>query len=590
VSNQVLYRKWRPQGLEDVVGQEPVVRTLQQAVAQGRVAHAYLFCGPRGTGKTSTARILAKAVNCLNSQEGQPCNTCALCTSIAGGEAMDLIEIDAASNRGIDDIRNLREKVYYSPSQARYKVYIVDEVHMLTDPAFNALLKTLEEPPPHAIFVLATTAPHKLPPTVVSRCQRFDFRRISPIASVERLRVICESEGITVTDDALWAISKSASGSLRDAINVLDQMIVSYGGEFGAAQVQELLGLGDEEGALRLMECVLSGDLAEGLGVIHTVAMNGVDLTQFHKQVVEYLRGALLVRSGAEGGLDHSVEALERLKQAAAGPDMNALVRAVRLFSQVDVRADVSSPLPLELALVEASLRAPSPVAQAAPATVPPPAQPQPAAKPKVAESAPVVPPVPVPLAPPVAKKAEPAIAETSLSEAAAQEGSVQEPPPPPAPVVQESSSAAVEQGIARAPSAAPVAGAIDIEALEGRWTKLISALQRKKGRRFYLGGLMRDSRSHDLEGGVLILRFGSRSNMERLKGELQTPEGRKAMSEGMEAVLGSQLEVRVEMAESVSEGPAQGGHLVRMALARGGRIVQESEAKTAEGQEDQPD
>ncbi|PZC49242.1 MAG: DNA polymerase-3 subunit gamma/tau [Chloroflexi bacterium] len=505
---------------------------------------------------------------------------------------MDLIEIDAASNRGIDDIRNLREKVYYSPSQARYKVYIVDEVHMLTDPAFNALLKTLEEPPPHAIFVLATTESHKVPPTVISRCQRFDFRRISPVASVERLRVICESEGITATDDALWAISKSASGSLRDAINVLDQMIVSYGGEFGAAQVQELLGLGDEEGALRLMECVLAGELAEGLGVIHSVAMNGADLRQFHKQVVEYLRGALLVRSGAEGGLDHSVEALERLKLAAAGPDMNALVRAVRLFSQVDVRADVSSPLPLELALVEASLRAPSPVAQAAPATAPPTPQPQPASKPKAAESTPVASarPVPVAPAPPVEKKAEPAIAETSFSEAAAQEGSVQEPAPPSVPVVQQSSPAAVEQGIAKAPSAASVAGAIDTEALEGRWTELISALQRKKGRRFYLGGLMRDSRSHDLEDGVLILRFGSRSNMERLKEELQTPEGRKAMGEGMEAILGSQMEVRVEMAESVSEGPAQGGHLVRMALARGGRIVQESEAKTAEGQEDQPD
>lgn len=589
MSNQVLYRKWRPKGLEDVVGQEPVVRTLQQAVAQGRVAHAYLFCGPRGTGKTSTARILAKAVNCLNPQEGQPCNTCALCTSIAGGEAMDLIEIDAASNRGIDDIRNLREKVYYSPSQARYKVYIVDEVHMLTDPAFNALLKTLEEPPPHAIFVLATTESHKVPPTVVSRCQRFDFRRISPIASVERLRVICESEGITATDDALWAISKSASGSLRDAINVLDQMIVSYGGEFGAAQVQELLGLGDEEGALRLAECILGGELAEGLGVIHSVSMNGADLRQFHKQVVEYLRGALLVRSGAEGGLDHSIEAMERLKKAAAGPDVDTLVRAVRLFSQADVRADVSSPLPLELALVEASLRAPPLMAQASPATVPPPAQPQPASKPKPAESTPAASPVPVAPAPPAAKKAEPTIAEPSFSETATQEGGVQEPPPPPPSVVQQSSSAAVEQGIAQTPTTA-VAGAIDAEALEGRWTELISALQRKKGRRFYLGGLMRDSRSHDLEGGVLILRFGSRSNMERLKEELQTPEGRKAMGEGMEAVLGSQMEVRVEMAESVSEGPAQGGHLVRMALARGGRIVQESEAITAEGQEDQPD
>ena len=582
MSSQVLYRKWRPQGLDDVVGQEPVVRTLQRAVAQGRVAHAYLFCGPRGTGKTSTARILAKAVNCLNPQEGQPCNVCALCASIADGVAMDLVEIDAASNRGIDDIRNLREKIYYAPSQARFKVYIVDEVHMLTDAAFNALLKTLEEPPAHAIFVLATTEPHRVPATVASRCQRFDFRRIAPIATVERLRSICDAEGVAAADEALWAIAKAASGSLRDAVNLLDQMIVSYGSEFGAAHVQDLLGLGDEEAALRVVECVLSGDLPEGLGVIHSASINGADLRQFHKQVVEYLRGALLVRSGAEGSLDYTADALERLKTAAAGPDVETLVRAVKLFSLADVRAGLSSPLPLELALVETSLKAQSPTRAASAEGARPPRQ---AAAPPVAARAAGAPAAAASTSP-EARGNGPAIADSIHGQASAP-GEGSQPGPSPAAAAQDPPTEAAPLGEDQTP-AAPSHGFMDAQTLEARWPQLISTLQRKKGRRFSLGGLMRDSRSHQLDDGVLVLRFSSRSNMERLEEELQTPEGRKAMGEGMEAVLGRQLEVRLESAGGDAEGPAQGGHLLRMALAKGGRIVHESKSETAEGQEDE--
>ena len=192
MASQVFYRKWRPQTLAEVVGQEPVTRTLANALTTGRVAHAYLFCGPRGTGKTSTGRILAKAVNCLNSQGGEPCNSCIMCQAINEGRALDLLEIDGASNRGIDEIRDLREKINFAPNSARYKVYIIDEVHMLTEPAFNALLKTLEEPPPHAIFVLATTEVHKIPLTILSRCQRFDFRRLGQAAMVSKLQEICE--------------------------------------------------------------------------------------------------------------------------------------------------------------------------------------------------------------------------------------------------------------------------------------------------------------------------------------------------------------------------------------------------------------
>ena len=227
--SEVYYRKWRPRTLAEVVGQGPVTKTIRQAVAQGRVAHAYLFCGPRGTGKTSTARILAKAVNCLAPREGEPDNECAICQAINEGRALDLIEIDAASNRGIDDIRELSDKIRFSPGEARYKVYIIDEVHMLTEAAFNALLKTLEEPPAHAIFVLATTESHKVPPTVISRCQRFDFRRIPLEVMVEKLRELCRGEGIEAQGEALALIARTARGSLRDAENLLEQAAVSYG-------------------------------------------------------------------------------------------------------------------------------------------------------------------------------------------------------------------------------------------------------------------------------------------------------------------------------------------------------------------------
>ncbi|MDD5082455.1 MAG: DNA polymerase III subunit gamma/tau, partial [Dehalococcoidales bacterium] len=217
MAGPVFYRKWRPQTLADVVGQEHVTQTLRNALSSGRVSHAYLFCGPRGTGKTSTGRILAKAVNCLNNGQGEPCNTCPLCQSITEGRSLDVIEIDAASNRGIDDIRELRERVNYAPNQARRKVYIIDEVHMLTKEASNALLKTLEEPPPHVIFILATTEAHRILPTILSRCQRFDFRHISRADVVAKLTQICQAESVNIEPASLRLIARGASGSLRDA-------------------------------------------------------------------------------------------------------------------------------------------------------------------------------------------------------------------------------------------------------------------------------------------------------------------------------------------------------------------------------------
>jgi DNA polymerase-3 subunit gamma/tau len=356
MGSEVLYRKWRPQTLSEVLGQEPVTQTLRHAVASGKIAHAYLFCGPRGTGKTSTARILAKAVNCPDQAGGEPCNVCDMCRAIAEGRALDVIEIDAASNRGIDEIRSLREKANYAPTIARYKIYIIDEVHMLTEAACNALLKTLEEPPGHVIFVLATTEAHKVIPTIVSRCQRFNFRRLGQTEIMDKLKLVCEKEGIHVEPDSLKLIARAATGSLRDAENILQQMIAYYGSEIEPGRVQAELGVSRDSRVRQLAQCIVSGDVAAGLRVINSLNSDGVDLRQFNLGLVEYFRGLLLAKSRCEEALDITAEDLTEMGNLAAGVSLDRLLKAVKTLSSIDFRSDNYSALPLELALLDCAL------------------------------------------------------------------------------------------------------------------------------------------------------------------------------------------------------------------------------------------
>ncbi|HUP01692.1 MAG TPA: DNA polymerase III subunit gamma/tau [Gemmatimonadota bacterium] len=303
MSPQPLALKYRPATFGDVISQEHVTRTLQNALHSGRIAHAYLFAGPRGSGKTTTARLLAKALNCDRGVSGEPCGECANCTAIASGRSLDVIEIDAASNRGIDDIKALREAVKYAPAQGRYKVYIVDEVHQLSKDAFNALLKTLEEPPRSVVFVLATTEPHKIPATILSRCQRFDFRPIPLPAIRERLSAIAEREEIRLDEAAGFAIAKKADGSLRDALSLLDQL-VAFGGEaVDLDQLRRLIGMPDEERYLDLTRLLAAGDAARAPGFVNELRAAGYDLEEFYSGFLEHLRDCLLFALGTGDAL-----------------------------------------------------------------------------------------------------------------------------------------------------------------------------------------------------------------------------------------------------------------------------------------------
>ena len=360
MGSEVFYRKWRPQTLSEVVGQESVTQTLRHAVESGKIAHAYLFCGPRGTGKTSMARILAKAVNCANQVGGEPCNACDMCRSITEGRALDAIEIDAASNRGIDEIRSLREKANYAPSLARYKVYIIDEVHMLTEAACNALLKTLEEPPPHVIFVLATTEAHKVLATIVSRCQRFNFHRLRQAEITDKLKLICNREGIHIEPGSLELIARAATGSLRDAENILQQMIAYYGNEIELDQIQAELGITPDSRVRELARCVVSRDVAAGLKIVHSLNNDGIDLRQFNLGLVEYLRGLLLAKSRCEEALDVTSEDLAEMSSLATDAPVDYLLKALKSFSSIDFRSDNYSALSLELALVDCALSSPA--------------------------------------------------------------------------------------------------------------------------------------------------------------------------------------------------------------------------------------
>lgn len=352
-----LYRKWRPQRFSDVVGQAHVVTTLKNALNTGRTSHAYLFAGPRGTGKTTLARLLAKGLNCASGPTGDPCGECDNCQRIAKGYSVDVIEIDGASNRGIDEIRDVREKVRFAPAEGRFKVYIIDEVHMLTQEAFNALLKVLEEPPGHVVFVFATTEPHRIPATILSRCQKFDFHAFSPAELVEQLRTIAAREGVEVEDGALNLIARHSEGGMRDALSYLDQCIAFASGTVTESLAAQVLGVVERDRLDELAECLLQREVGRALALVKQVLDSGRDLRQFAKDAVLYFRDLMLLKAapGSEALVALAPWEKERAREMAGRFDLAYLLKVLEGLGRAEseMRWAQSAQIPLEMALIE---------------------------------------------------------------------------------------------------------------------------------------------------------------------------------------------------------------------------------------------
>ncbi len=532
---QALYRKWRPLAWDEVVSQEHVIQTLKNAVTGERVAHAYLFSGPRGTGKTTAARLLAKAVNCLHEDKSKrPCNECAHCLAVNENRFMDLIEIDAASNTSVEDVRDLRDKINFSPSQGTYKVYIIDEVHMLSTAAFNALLKTLEEPPPHAIFILATTEIHKIPATVLSRCQRHEFRRFPLSEITRRLELICKEEKLKADPDALTMIARQSAGGMRDAISLLDQL-ASTGDHITLELAQTVLGTAASQSVIGLVQAVIAKEPAHGLEEIHRALDGGADARALARQVVEYLRGLMLIQLGNGDQVEATADSRKQMTEHARSLPTTEVLRMMRFFNSAatDTRGGWQPSLGLELAFAE-MLETPQPVQVV---TV---AQSVPERKPEAA-SAPRPEAAPRRVAPPPASPAR-SVPPASLH-----------------PAPESESRPAAE-------SAPPV---VPLQKIVSSWKQISSVI---KSQNPTLSGLINSSKPIEVNGSVVILAFTS----EILLDKFNKPEHTQLTEQAISQTMGLALTVQPVVAGGKNALPAnvKPDSMVAAALQSGGEIV----------------
>ena len=558
---EALYRKWRPGTLSELVGQNHVAQTLRQAVLTDRVSHAYMFCGPRGTGKTSTARILAKAVNCLSPSDGEPDDSCHMCLAVNEGRAIDLIEIDAASNRRIADIRDLTEKIHYSPAEAKFKVYIIDEVHMLTPEAFNALLKTLEEPPPHAILILATTDVHKVPLTIISRCQRFDFRRIPSQDIVEKLRKLSVEEAVEIEDEALMLVARKSTGSLRDAENILEQVIVSSEPPVTEQDVRQLLNLTDESLPADLLDLVADNQVKDSLVRLGQMIEDGKEPSQIHSSLIEIIRVLILLKSNASDGSELGDALKDRLQSIAEKFSMERLIHIAKIISEVDFRDVLTPALPLEIAILESIMSQQN--------NEPPQNQFKETntgstANKKNEEQILEGPFVNTEQKPKIAKLINKKQTKDTVS------------PPPVVPVTETNSKSEPSELRTNEVNLRTVATGDNIDE---HWNELLRSL-RQTGKRFNLGALLRGCKERKIKDDTLVLTFLHSSHLERINSEIEDPLVNGQFESVVENVLGKKYKISVELSSnevrSVRGPIGQQSHLVRAAQSLGARIVEE--------------
>jgi len=535
---QALYLKYRPRTFSEVEGQAHVTTTLKNALALGRIAHAYLFEGPRGTGKTTTARILAKAVNCLSDKDDKPCNQCAVCQAINDERMLDLIEIDAASNTSVEDVRDLRDKVDFRPGEAKFKVYIIDEVHMLSNAAFNALLKTLEEPPPHVIFVLATTDPQKIPATVISRVQRFVFRRLTLSEIIARLNEIAGKENLRVEPAAIELIARQATGAMRDAISLLDQLTAYGSDEITLVQVQGLLGAASNQIVGELIARLAEKNVAQGLSMISNAVDNGADPRQLSREIVEYLRGLLLVKAGSGEALTLTEEAQVEMNRRAGEFSAEQLVRAIRLFNQAtyELRSSSHPTLPLEIALVEATLEEehapnPQPVQRSTP----------PVSKPPIRPAAP-------------AKSAPPASSPPKSSDA-------------------QSAAVASEP----APSELIISGALTVQVLREQWGNVLARVRPYDKT---AEALLRDVEPTRVEGDLIILAFHHQIHADRFE---KQANGKAVIEKAMTDVFHTKCRVKCVLSpQKVKRQAVENDPLISAAVNQLGAQITEIHSEGA--------
>lgn len=504
--HRALYLRWRPRRFEDVVGQEHVTRTLRNAVKLARPSHAYLFTGPRGTGKTTVARILYRAVNCEHANDGDPCNACPLCKAALDGRALDLVEIDAASTGGIADIRDLREKVGYRPNEGRYRVYIVDEAHEMSNAAWDALLKTLEEPPPHALFVLATTEAHKVPATIVSRCQRFDFRRIPFDDTKGQLARVAEAEGLHVDPAVVERLALVARGGLRDALSLLDQLSAFAVGEIDMSVARAALSLPSIEAVRGVIDGMTRHDPATVMAVVADAAEGGADLRLLADELVVHLRALMLLRSGADARLTDELPSAEVawLRERAPAWSMGVLMQLIQTLSDALARTRDAAQFQVQ---TEVALLTACDVESLTPQPVP-----LPAAAPSPVE--------PVPASPPPAEP--PPVAEALAPSAPA------EPPPPPPRSTSDAAAPAFDSS------------------LRNRWLDVVDHVQRRNG---LLASIVRSAEPLSLEDSVLVVAFSTEFN--RKTAEKAT--SRQLIESAFERVFGTAYRLRCTVANGES-------------------------------------